>query len=228
MMGCIYMITNLQNGLIYIGQTINFKRRVKEYKYKSRNLTPRTKYKIMEEINKYGFENFSFEIIEDNVENTNLDEREVFWINKLDARNPTIGYNSKEGGNGGKMIPESITKMSESSKLFKHTDEEKLKRSKPIFVYENGKLRPYISAKMYADYYSVDKSIISATIRRGIKFHGKYIFYQDKDERMSTVLKIINKKSKKNKVCKESLNEYLSVYMMLFNDFDNESVETNL
>lgn len=227
-MGCIYKISNLQNGMIYIGQTINIKRRIKEYKYKSRNLESKSKYKIMEEINKYGFENFSFDVIEDNIEDKDLDEREIFWINKLESRNPHIGYNSKEGGRGGKMIQDSIHKMSDSSRKFRHTEEEKLKRSKPIFVYENGKLRPYISAKIYADNYSVDKSTISATIRRGIKFHGNYIFYQNKDERMSIVLNLIDKKLKKNKVCRKSLNEYLSVYMMLFNDFDIESVETNL
>ena len=227
-MGCIYKITNLQNKMIYIGKTINFKRRVKEYKYKSRNLKTKSKYKIMEEINKYGFENFLFEIIEDNVDNSDLDNREIFWIHKLNSRDPNIGYNSKEGGVGGKMISVSIDKMSNSSKSFRHTDEEKIKRSIPIFVYENDKLYPYVSAKIYADYYSVDKSVISATIRRGIKFHGKYIFYQDKNKRMDIVIKIINKKMKGNKVCRNSLNEYLSVYMMLFNDFDNESVETNL
>lgn len=129
-MGCIYKITNLQNGMIYIGQTINIKRRIKEYKYKSRNLESKSKYKIMEEINKYGFENFSFDVIEDNIEDKDLDEREIFWINKLESRNPHIGYNSKEGGRGGKMIRDSIHKMSNSSREFRHTEEEKLKKIK--------------------------------------------------------------------------------------------------
>ena len=50
-MGCIYIIKNNINGLIYIGKTIDLKRRIKEYKYKSRKLNNHSSYRIMKEIN---------------------------------------------------------------------------------------------------------------------------------------------------------------------------------
>ena len=58
-MGVIYKITNNQNGKAYIGQTKNFNRRIKEHKKASDD------YLIHKAIQKYGCNNFTYEIIEE-------------------------------------------------------------------------------------------------------------------------------------------------------------------
>ena len=66
----IYKITNLINGHIYIGQSINIERRFREHKNGSELIVDKA-------IKKYGVENFSFDIIEECSE-CMLDERERY------------------------------------------------------------------------------------------------------------------------------------------------------
>lgn len=87
----IYKITNKINGKFYIGQSIDIKRRFIEHKTPHGTMTS-----IKLAIKKYGKENFSFEIIEE-CEVEQLDEKEIYWIEKL---NPI--YNRCSGGSGSK------------------------------------------------------------------------------------------------------------------------------
>jgi group I intron endonuclease len=52
-------------------------------------------------IKKYGIENFYREILEYCESKEHQNEREIFWINKLDSKNPIVGYNILDGGEGG-------------------------------------------------------------------------------------------------------------------------------
>jgi group I intron endonuclease len=131
----IYKTTNLINGKIYIG-----KHNGKNEKYlgSGRNL--------ILAIKKYGKENFIREIIEDNIDNLEiLNEREVYWINFYDSRNPNIGYNVSKGGAGDTFpseeskIKNSISNFGEKNGFFgkHHTEENKkimseLKKGKPL------------------------------------------------------------------------------------------------
>lgn len=219
-MGVIYKITNIDNGKIYVGQTRNLKRRIKEYKYKSKKLNKKSKYGIVIEMNKIGFDNFKFEIIEE-ANDSLLNEKEIYWINKLDSRNPLIGYNSKEGGKGGSLIELSKHKMSESSKAFRHSEEEKIRRSKPIFILKNNTLIPCVSAKKHADSIGRTRSEVSAAIKRGIRINGNFIFYQNRDLRLENFVKLSKKKSFYS-------SDYYIEYITHFkDDLSEESVETN-
>ena len=95
----IYQITNLVNNRIYIGRckrnTIN--QLLIRYRYECKKFVYRP---IILAINKYGFENFKFEIIENNIENyEKLIQQETYWITKLDSCNK--GYNCNYGNDGG-------------------------------------------------------------------------------------------------------------------------------
>lgn len=88
---CIYKITNTINGKIYIGQTNNFYRRMREHK----NLLNANKHfnrHLQYAWNKYGEENFTFEMIEE-CEIDKLNEKEMYWIKKLHAASNRYGYN---------------------------------------------------------------------------------------------------------------------------------------
>ena len=92
-MGQIYKITNIINGLVYVGQT--------KYKAIDRYKAHINTYKnthFYNSIHKYGSENFKLDILEDNVPNEKLDEREIYWISYYDSYNNE--YNETIGGNG--------------------------------------------------------------------------------------------------------------------------------
>ncbi|AXF52519.1 MAG: hypothetical protein [Caudoviricetes sp.] len=95
----IYKITNLINNKIYIGQSINPKKRLKQHgiNFGSKGgLSHSEESLINKAIRKYGLENFGFEILEEQIENYN--EREIYWIKYYDSNNREKGYNITVGG----------------------------------------------------------------------------------------------------------------------------------
>lgn len=85
-------------------------------------------------IKKYGKDNFIRETIEFCSTN-NVDEKEVYWIDRLDARNPNVGYNIARGGEGGDTLSQHPRlndikrKFSELRKGKKFSEDHKLKIS---------------------------------------------------------------------------------------------------
>ena len=79
----IYAITNQVNGKVYIGKSISigYNKHCNEY--------------LQNAWNKYGEENFSFEIVEECDEHV-LHLKEVEWINTFGTFNRDIGYNLRE------------------------------------------------------------------------------------------------------------------------------------
>lgn len=91
MLKSIYKITNKLNGKIYIGQSIDPFSRFKQHCWNCKDYTSL----ISRAIQKHGKENFSFEILETDIENYN--EREKYWIKYFNCIDPN-GYNLTEGG----------------------------------------------------------------------------------------------------------------------------------
>lgn len=87
----IYKIENLLNQKVYIGQSVNVERRLKEHSYGQGKRIPADVAILAE-----GKENFSFEIIEE-CSLDELNERETYWI--LVYRQTHIMYNCNDGGN---------------------------------------------------------------------------------------------------------------------------------
>lgn len=123
-MGYIYKITNKINNKIYIGQTIKQRAtdRFSQHRYRARHLNEEKGnsylYKAM---NCHGVDNFDFEVIEE-VENSLLNEREIYWISFYNSLVPN-GYNLTAGGEGTKGYSRQQTleekeKRKESNKQF--------------------------------------------------------------------------------------------------------------
>ena len=81
----IYKITNLVNGKIYIGQSINIDKRIKEHFWKASNEKDISYNSALHlAIRKYGKENFQWEILEE-CKVDNIDEREKFYIKEYNS-----------------------------------------------------------------------------------------------------------------------------------------------
>ena len=91
---CIYKI-NYPNGKIYIGKTINLKRRMYEH-----NNINKAKQPCDKAIVKYG-KVTEIEILEMIEDPTMLDEREVYYIKTYNSTDRRVGYNLTDGGQSG-------------------------------------------------------------------------------------------------------------------------------
>lgn len=115
----IYKTTNLINGKIYIGKD-------------SRNIDSYYGSGIVlnHAIKKYGKENFKKETLDKAKNAKELNEKEIFWIKKLDACNKEIGYNRSYGGDGFSGITQETREKLKISRLkWKFSNETKKKMS---------------------------------------------------------------------------------------------------
>jgi len=137
MAGVIYKITN-PKGKVYIGCTIDFKRRLSEY----RRLSIRGQVKLYNSLIKYKFDNHMFEVIEECDESI-LHEREIYWIKYFNCIEE--GLNIRLGNRTGALMDSTKQKISKALKGrkntwikqgggatgYKYTEEQKQKMSKP-------------------------------------------------------------------------------------------------
>lgn len=100
-MALIYKIINHVNNKIYIGKTSNsMERRFKEHISESKKSRSQ-KRPLYDAFNKYGIENFSIELVEDNLTDEEACEREKFWIANYKSYigfDDCNGYNATLGG----------------------------------------------------------------------------------------------------------------------------------
>jgi group I intron endonuclease len=109
----IYLITNLISGKIYIGQTKDPNRRWRDHQTASRK---KEKNQIISKaMNKYGCQNFIFDIIATCKNQEDADAVEEVIILQYNSRDLSIGYNLKAGGSSSKHSESSIKKISQSS-----------------------------------------------------------------------------------------------------------------
>lgn len=111
MVAGIYCITNKVNNKKYFGQSIDIERRKKAY-FNYENFH---NDHLKRAFNKYGKENFEFQIIKC-CEKKYLDRFEKLYIRIYDTMNPDKGYNKEAGGNLNKDLSEETRKkMSENN-----------------------------------------------------------------------------------------------------------------
>lgn len=94
-MRCVYLIRNLINGKVYVGQTKDFDKRKASHLYNASRGNEKPLYHSMR---KHGTENFTFEVLEE-CANEAINEREQHWVAHFDSFNPEKGYNLTSGGN---------------------------------------------------------------------------------------------------------------------------------
>lgn len=95
----IYCIKNMLNNKVYIGQALSLKRRIYEHKY-FLELGKDKSTALQRAVNKYGLENFDFSILE-YCEPSELNDKEIYYIQEYNSTNRNYGYNIASGGNSG-------------------------------------------------------------------------------------------------------------------------------
>ena len=88
----IYKITNLDNGMCYIGQAANIADRWKQHIKRGIGAETPTRNKLYPAMLAIGVENFTFEIVED-CDRSKLNEREDYWQDYFKAKE--FGYSIK-------------------------------------------------------------------------------------------------------------------------------------
>lgn len=94
----IYKITNLNNGMCYVGQAVNIADRWRQHIKRGIGAEAPTRNKLYPAMLSIGVENFSFEIVEE-CERTLLNEREDYWQDYFQAKE--FGYSIKQECNLG-------------------------------------------------------------------------------------------------------------------------------
>jgi hypothetical protein len=175
----IYLFRNKINGKCYVGQAIKIRKRFLQHMSKFRENHP---YPLYAALNKYGLENFEFEILE-TFENLNIDdlnkilnEREIYWIAYY--KSYENGYNQTLGGEatlGWVPSDETRRKLSESLKG-KVTNPDSMKHCKFI----NIKTLEWIEFESQSDatkYFNVSRTCIVNRINLKYKspLNGLYL-----------------------------------------------------
>jgi len=94
----IYKATNKINNKIYIGQTTNTLQYRANQHFREAKREDRPNTYFHNAIEKYGFENFTFEVIDSANIIDELNLKEQYWIRFYDSTNKQIGYNLDSGG----------------------------------------------------------------------------------------------------------------------------------
>jgi bifunctional DNA-binding transcriptional regulator/antitoxin component of YhaV-PrlF toxin-antitoxin module/predicted GIY-YIG superfamily endonuclease len=157
MISGIYMITNIVNYKKYIGSSINLHDRCNKHKAQLKN-NKHHNFHLQNAWDKYGEENFKFEIIELVSDKEKLIEREQYWIDKLDTSNQLKGYNLNPiaGSQLGRKVPK------ENREKFKLSQ-----KSRPILQFDfDGKLiKEWYSAREICRELNIDRSVVISRLR---------------------------------------------------------------
>lgn len=117
----IYKIVNKVNGKIYVGQSIDIKRRWRSHKFASK--TGNTH--LYRSFRKYGLDNFEFIIIA-LIPKYALNQYEISYINYYSATDQSKGYNLTCGGEYPKvLLKEHRQNISKTNKGHKCSEETK-------------------------------------------------------------------------------------------------------
>lgn len=136
----IYIIQNLSNGKVYIGQSRGLRHRLIQHKSELKRNVHYNSH-LQRTFNESGISAFSFKVLEF-CESDVIDDRERYWISFYNSGDDRYGYNYESGGSLHKIHSEetrrkmrkpksreAVLKSVETRKGFKHSAESLLRMS---------------------------------------------------------------------------------------------------
>ena len=123
----IYKIENKINGKVYIGKSKNIKKRWTGHICEL-NKNYHHNIHLQSAWNKYGEDNFIFEVLEECTEDV-LSEKEIYYIGLYNSTNDLYGYNLAKGGEGGNNLKNRLSE--EEYKEYKEYVGKKISESFP-------------------------------------------------------------------------------------------------
>ena len=187
----IYKSTNKITQKVYIGQTKHtLDKRIKNHIKESKINSDRP---FMLSINKYGIDNFTFEIIDSANNLDELNDKEIYWINFYNSVFPN-GYNVTGGGQGKKIHKDKIWGKNKDRIL----EFNKSASKKWIIINKDNNIIRMIGKEEYFEKLGMDTgdvSRMSKTLSQGKnrkRYNGYYCFI-DNRESDETILDIVSK-----------------------------------
>lgn len=185
----VYSITNKINGKIYIGSTRNLTNRFKQYisavkRYSEGSRDPAVSSLIVQDIVKYGWDNFEFKVEDASIYMQDPDLRslkEVELIMKYRSILPEYGYNSTMGGETG---------ASKHRKAFN-------RKPKALFVYdtEDDSIMLYLKGTSNVhEFIGGKRENVPDACQRGKLFKNRYFIFYANTERRHTFAEYIDAK----------------------------------
>ena len=210
---CVYKLTNNLNNKIYVGQSVDLRKRISEYKNADKKQSTRP---IMQALRDDGHENFTLDILKE-CKPEELSKWEDYYIKTLETYKTDIGYNSKPVSEG-ENSQLSREKKSESHKGLKESSDTKRKKSNQIIAIKDKLLVVCDSGKLFGDLVGKSKDYIKNCLRQPSMVEGYNIYYADYKKRQVIREKMNNKRCIKNL-------EYMSLLDIL-DKAELEGVET--
>ena len=147
---CVYAITCTKNNKVYVGSTNNFHRRQLEHLQSLKRHTHENS-NLQEDYDLYGKEHFVFNIVEEldgYIVKSDRFNRENYWIQKLDTRNVSLGYNISDAFGSKPMSDKQKKQVSKVHKGKQFSQEQrelfsdlfsgnKNPKAKPVYQYDN-------------------------------------------------------------------------------------------
>jgi len=118
----IYKLT-APNGKVYIGQSLKIEQRWIDHKRRAKGKSIRSSFKLYNSIRKYGWENFTKEIIEQCLPEL-LNEREIYYVNLFDSFKS--GLNGRDGGDSNWKVSQATKNKLRKSNLGKYNGDQNI------------------------------------------------------------------------------------------------------
>ena len=129
-MGCVYLVRNRVNGKGYVGKTM--KTMGKRKRSHEKDTRRGSSCYFHNALRKYGFDIFEWRMLIEDDNEEELNESEVACIKMFKTKSPN-GYNLTDGGDGATgcfVYEDTIIKIKEARKGYRHSEETKAKISK--------------------------------------------------------------------------------------------------